>query len=99
MLANARSSDEKNSEIFPLAEDRSRTAAIHPPAFRRCLMSWYRAHARELPWRGISDPYRTWVSEVMLQQTRVEAVIDHYNNFLHRFPTVLALALATEEDV
>jgi A/G-specific adenine glycosylase len=62
-------------------------------------MSWYRAHARELPWRGITDPYRTWVSEVMLQQTRVEAVIDHYNNFLRRFPTILALALATEEDV
>jgi A/G-specific adenine glycosylase len=99
MLANARSSDEENSEILPLAEDRSRTNAIHPPAFRRRLMSWYRAHARELPWRGISDPYRTWVSEVMLQQTRVEAVIDHYNNFLRRFPTILALALASEEEV
>ncbi len=62
-------------------------------------MSWYRGHARELPWRGISDPYKTWVSEVMLQQTRVEAVIDHYHDFLRRFPTVLALALAKEEDV
>ncbi|MBS1799841.1 MAG: A/G-specific adenine glycosylase [Acidobacteria bacterium] len=73
--------------------------AIDPPSFRRRLMSWYRSHARELPWRGISDPYRTWVSEVMLQQTRVEAVIEHYNDFLRRFPTLLALALATEEDV
>ena len=42
-------------------------------------MNWYRSHARELPWRGITDPYRTWVSEVMLQQTRVAAVIEHYN--------------------
>jgi A/G-specific adenine glycosylase len=62
-------------------------------------MSWYREHARELPWRGIDDPYRTWVSEVMLQQTRVEAVIDHYQAFLRRFPTIVALALAKEEDV
>lgn len=62
-------------------------------------MSWYRSHARDLPWRGISDPYRTWVSEVMLQQTRVAAVIDHYEAFLRRFPTVLALALAPEAEV
>jgi A/G-specific adenine glycosylase len=62
-------------------------------------MSWYRAHARELPWRGVTDPYRTWVSEVMLQQTRVVAVIEHYNDFLRRFPTIVALALATEQEV
>ncbi|MCU1225595.1 MAG: HhH-GPD family protein [Edaphobacter sp.] len=67
--------------------------------FRRSLMSWYRNHARELPWRGVSDPYRTWLSEVMLQQTRVAAVIEHYESFLVRFPTILALALATESDV
>jgi A/G-specific adenine glycosylase len=66
---------------------------------RRKLMHWYRGHARELPWRGISDPYRTWVSEVMLQQTRVAAVIDHYEEFLRRFPTVVALALAPEAQV
>ena len=67
--------------------------------FRRRLMNWYRVHARELPWRGISDPYRTWVSEVMLQQTRVAAVIEHYEDFLRRFPTIVALALAKEEKV
>jgi len=72
---------------------------VDPPTFRRKLMSWYRGHARELPWRGISDPYKTWVSEVMLQQTRVEAVIAHYHDFLRRFPTIVALALAKEEDV
>jgi A/G-specific adenine glycosylase len=70
-----------------------------PLVFRRRLMNWYRTHARELPWRGIRDPYRTWVSEVMLQQTRVAAVIEHYYDFLRRFPTILALALASEEDV
>lgn len=67
--------------------------------FRRKLMTWYRSHARELPWRGVSDPYRTWVSEVMLQQTRVAAVIEHYEKFLQRFPTMLALALAPEPEV
>jgi A/G-specific adenine glycosylase len=72
---------------------------LEPALFRRRLMSWYRMHARELPWRGISDPYRTWVSEVMLQQTRVAAVIEHYNDFLRRFPTIPALALAREEEV
>ncbi|HTH54168.1 MAG TPA: A/G-specific adenine glycosylase [Edaphobacter sp.] len=74
-------------------------AELDPPAFRRRLMAWYRAHARELPWRGTTDPYRTWVSEVMLQQTRVAAVIEHYHAFLRRFPTILALALAGEEEV
>lgn len=68
-------------------------------AFRRKLMHWYRASARDLPWRGISDPYRTWVSEVMLQQTRVAAVIYHYERFLRMFPTVFALALAPEAEV
>jgi A/G-specific adenine glycosylase len=67
--------------------------------FRRRLMNWYRASARDLPWRGSSDPYRVWVSEVMLQQTRVAAVLEHYERFLRRFPTVLALALAPEADV
>ena len=72
-------------------------AQVH--AFRRKLMHWYRTHARELPWRNIRDPYHTWVSEVMLQQTRVAAVLEHYDRFLRQFPTVVALALAPESDV
>lgn len=83
----------------PDAPPSSALTELDPPAFRRRLMNWYRSHARELPWRGVTDPYKTWVSEVMLQQTRVAAVIEHYNDFLRRFPTILALALATEEDV
>lgn len=83
-------------EPLPEAEDHPELDAT---VFRRRLMSWYRDHARALPWRGINDPYRTWVSEVMLQQTRVAAVIEHYESFLRRFPTMLALALAPEAEV
>jgi A/G-specific adenine glycosylase len=68
-------------------------------AFRRKLMHWYRGYARDLPWRTTNDPYRVWVSEVMLQQTRVAAVIDHYESFLRSFPTLFALALAPEAEV
>src|ERR1700760_638537 len=77
----------------------SSDAKFDAALFRRKLIGWYKSHARELPWRGISDPYRTWLSEVMLQQTRVAAVIEHYEEFLRRFPTMLALALASEADV
>ena len=65
----------------------------------RLLLSWYDAHARTLPWRGIHDPYRTWVSETMLQQTRVETVLGYYERFLQRFPDVAALAAAPQDDV
>src|SRR6195256_2571326 len=74
-------------------------AKLDAALFRRKLMSWYKSHARELPWRGISDPYRTWLSEVMLRQTRVGAVVEHYEDFLRKFPTILALALAPEPEV
>ena len=63
------------------------------------LLAWYDEHARVLPWRGIHDPYRTWVSETMLQQTRVETVLSYYERFLERFPDVAALASAPEDDV
>ncbi|MDP9049343.1 MAG: A/G-specific adenine glycosylase [Acidobacteriota bacterium] len=62
-------------------------------------MVWYRREARTLPWRGSTDPYQIWVSEIMLQQTRVAAVIEHYNEFLRRFPTLVSLALAGDADV
>src|SRR5690348_11240772 len=72
---------------------------LAPGPFRQKLMEWYRLHARELPWRGTTDPYEIWVSEIMLQQTRVAAVIEHYNEFLRRFPTLMALSLADEREV
>jgi A/G-specific adenine glycosylase len=67
--------------------------------FRAILLAWYDAHARDLPWRRTRDPYRIWLSEVMLQQTRVAAVIEHYHEFLRRFPTVEKLAAAREASV
>lgn len=67
--------------------------------FAANLVSWYRRHARPLPWRESNDPYAIWVSEVMLQQTRVETVIPYYRRFLALFPTIDALAAAPEEKV
>ena len=69
------------------------------PAFRGRLLAWYDVHARDLPWRESGDPYRVWLSEIMLQQTRVAAVIAHYHEFLRRFPTVEKLARAREASV
>lgn len=63
------------------------------------LLEWYRLSKRDLPWRENKDPYRVWVSEIMLQQTRVEAVKSYYLRFLNRFPTVNDLACAREEEV
>ncbi|MDQ1473032.1 MAG: A/G-specific adenine glycosylase [Bryobacterales bacterium] len=67
--------------------------------FRKALLAWYEAVFRDLPWRQTSDFYRVWISEIMLQQTRVEAVIPYYLRFLERFPTVECLAAAPEQDV
>jgi len=67
--------------------------------FRQALLAWYDQCHRELPWRCDPDAYRVWISEIMLQQTRVAAVVDHYVRFLRRFPTVQALAAAREASV
>jgi A/G-specific adenine glycosylase len=66
---------------------------------RRLLLEAYDTGKRDLPWRGESDPYRIWVAEVMLQQTRVETVLPYYKRWLQRFPSLEALAAAREEDV
>ena len=66
---------------------------------RRNLRRWYAGHGRDLPWRRSRDPYRIWVSEIMLQQTTVTAVIPYFERFLKRFPDVGALAAAAEEEV
>jgi A/G-specific adenine glycosylase len=65
----------------------------------KALVEWYRRGHRDLPWRRTQDPYRIWVSEIMLQQTRAQAVIPYYQRFLDRFPTLEALAAAAEQDV
>ena len=66
-------------------------------SFREKLLGWYDAHKRDLPWRRTQDPYKIWISEIMLQQTRVDTVIPYYERFLDWFPTVADLAQAPEE--
>ena len=70
-----------------------------PPRLRPAILRWYLKHRRDLPWRSTQDPYAIWVSEIMLQQTRVETVIPYYYRFLERFPNVRSLAKASEADV
>ena len=65
----------------------------------KLLLAWYERGHRDLPWRRTADPYRIWVSEIMLQQTRAQAVLPYYERFLERFPTVGTLAAAAEDDV
>jgi A/G-specific adenine glycosylase len=74
-------------------------SADHAGLVRRSLLAWFRSHARRLPWRQNPSPYAIWISEVMLQQTQVEAVIPFYERFLHAFPTVEKLAQAPTEQV
>jgi A/G-specific adenine glycosylase len=75
----------------------TRPAAIRD--FQQALLAWFDSHARDLPWRQTADPYSIWVSEIMLQQTRVTAVLDYYSRFLTLFPSVTALAQAKEPEV
>ena len=63
------------------------------------LLHWYKDNARSLPWRGHPDPYAVWVSEIMLQQTRVETVIPYFQRWMQKFPDVYSLAIATEDEV
>jgi A/G-specific adenine glycosylase len=70
------------------------------PTLAHTLIAWQRQHGRHsLPWVGSRDPYRVWLSEIMLQQTQVSVVLDYYQRFLARFPDVVALAAAPQDDV
>src|SRR5882672_5057453 len=85
-----------------MATDCTLDLLIDPPAkqsFRRKLVAWFGKHARELPWRANRDPYRIWLSEVMLQQTTVAMARPYFERFLERFPNVEALAAADEQAV
>lgn len=84
------------------SDSETSTAVVHVPdraAIAQAALEWYRIHGRDLPWRRTTDPYEILVSELMLQQTTVTAVIPYYGRFLARFPTPSALALAPEQDV
>ncbi|MBQ3201452.1 MAG: A/G-specific adenine glycosylase, partial [Clostridia bacterium] len=61
------------------------------------LLPWYEANARQLPWRRTKEPYRVWISEIMLQQTRVEAVLGYYDRFLSALPDIPSLAAAEDD--
>lgn len=67
--------------------------------FAHNLLEWYRRHKREMPWRGEKDPYKIWISEIMLQQTRVDQVTPYFDNFISLFPTVFDLAKADQQEV
>lgn len=67
--------------------------------FSNVIINWYEEHGRDLPWRNVSDPYLIWISEIILQQTRVNQGYAYYQRFISRFPDVCALAQASEEEV
>jgi A/G-specific adenine glycosylase len=89
--SNSDSRDSKAGHVLTDSRARSR--------FRSALLAWFDANQRSLPWRKNRSPYRVWLSEIMLQQTRVNAVLDHYRGFLDRFPDVSALAAAPLDEV
>jgi len=74
-------------------------SATERSALRAALLKWFKRAARDLPWRRTRDPYAIWVSEVMLQQTRVDTVLRYYDRFLEKFPTTHALADASQDEV
>jgi A/G-specific adenine glycosylase len=86
------------SELLMVRPVRS-AAAPEPAALRRVLLGWYRRARRDLPWRRTRDPYRIWVSEVMLQQTQVATAVPFYQRFISRFPNLEALARARGDAV
>jgi A/G-specific adenine glycosylase len=77
----------------------TRSSRRSVPNIQKRLLDWFRKHRRELPWRSSRDPYRIWIAEVMLQQTRIAAVVPYYDRFLERFPTVESLARAQQDSV
>src|SRR5258708_5455056 len=84
--------------IAPTDDPAGAAAALRPQLPRR-LLDWFARHRRDLPWRRDRDPYRIWVSEVMLQQTQAAAVAPYFARFLQAFPTLSDLAAADEQDV
>src|SRR5438132_2793331 len=72
---------------------------VRTAKFQDALLAWYSEHQRALPWRSRPDPYRVWVSEIMLQQTQVQTVLRYFDRFVRRFPDARALAAASEEEV
>ena len=70
-----------------------------PDLFSKKLITWYLQHKRDLPWRKVKDPYKIWLSEIILQQTRINQGLPYYENFIDSFPTIAKLAAAPEKRV
>ena len=85
---------------LPVSTEVAASQSVGPPDFAKRLVDWQRSHGRStLPWQNTQDPYRVWLSEVMLQQTQVITVLGYFERFLTRFPDVAALAAGTEDEV
>jgi len=94
-------SSKPNTSAASAASAASVALGLHVPSkFAKLLVNWQRLHGRhDLPWQEALDPYRVWVSEIMLQQTQVVTVIDYFQRFMKRFPNVQTLAAADQDDV
>lgn len=92
------SSEQKQRSADP-GKKSNRMESAQYAAFRRKLLRWYDERARDLPWRKTANPYHVWISEIMLQQTTVVAVIPYFERFLTRFPTIIDLAVADQGEV
>lgn len=88
-----------NPIVPRLPTRKTRVIKLSEKVFSQRLIAWYQKEKRDLPWRRQKDAYRVWVSEVMLQQTKVDTVIPYYTRFMERFPTLDSLSKATEEEV
>jgi A/G-specific adenine glycosylase len=84
---------------LPSANADSLAGAIDSAAFRRALLDWFAANARDLPWRRTLDPYQVWLSEIMLQQTQMDRAVGYFERFLERFPDISSLDAAGEDEV
>lgn len=89
----------KNNRDLTKRTVEEKISRMHKNEFQQDLVQWFQKEQRDLPWRKDNDPYKVWVSEVMLQQTRVDTVIPYYNRFLEKFPTIDAFAKADEESI
>ncbi|MDP2848753.1 MAG: A/G-specific adenine glycosylase [Humidesulfovibrio sp.] len=84
---------------MPLKPLASLAGELDAVAFRQALLGWFAANARDLPWRRTLDPYHVWLSEIMLQQTQMDRAVGYFERFLARFPTIMSLDLAGEDEV
>ena len=93
-------SDTRSKAVPSAPSSKADAAALADPGFSADVISWQKQHGRHaLPWQNTRDAYRVWLSEIMLQQTQVAAVIPYYQRFLATFPTVASLAAAPSEEV